>query len=172
MNIKTALLATLLILATASQAKAETAQKTPESNPFSIETGTGMNGTLPFFHAKFGWRIPLLDNRLEPYFDYSFWNLGQEPALLQVALLGVKYYFNPIEQIHPFVGLNGGLSYLIGGPVVGNIGFVDPTSALGWVAQIGGGMDLMMNKQFGFSGAIYLGYPFVIRPELNLRWTF
>jgi hypothetical protein len=175
MQIKTVLVAAaLLVLSTHSQAQAaiEPVNYNPAAHPFSLEAGAGMNGSLPFFHAKFGWRIPLLDNRLEPFFDYSFWNLGMEPAFLQVALLGIKYHFDPIGQIQPFVALNGGMTYLIGGPVVGNIGFVDPTSAIGWAVQAGGGMNLMMSETFGFSGALYLSYPFVIRPELNLRWTF
>ncbi|PIQ25879.1 hypothetical protein COW36_22345 [bacterium (Candidatus Blackallbacteria) CG17_big_fil_post_rev_8_21_14_2_50_48_46] len=167
-----ALLAAFFVFGT-SPAHAETQNAAPpEHHPFSLEAGAGMNGVLPFFHAKMGWRLPGLDEKLETYLDYSFWNLGQSPAMLQVVLLGGKYYFQPMGQIHPFVGLNAGLTYLVGGPVVGNPGFVDPTSMMGWVLQAGGGIDLMMTDHFGFSGAVYLGYPFWVRPELNLRWAF
>ena len=174
MQLKIALVAALLVLGLCPQSEAaiEPVTYNPANHPFSIEAGAGMNGSLPFFHAKLGWRLPLWEDRLEPFFDYSFWNLGMEPAFLQVALLGLKYHFDPIGQIQPFVALNARMTYLIGGPVVGNIGFVDPTSAIGWSAQAGGGMNLMMSEQFGFSGALYLSYPFVLRPELNLRWTF
>lgn len=172
MNIQVSALAMLLMLSDSSGAAlAETVGKSIQSR-YSVEAGAGLNGVLPFFRAKLGWRLPLPEHPLETYLDYSFWNLGQSPALLQVGLLGVKYYLPQAGQIHPFLGLNMGMTYLIGGPVVGNPGFVDPTSMMGWVLQGGAGLDLMMNEQLGFSSALYFGYPFIVRPELNLRWAF
>lgn len=161
--------ALLVMIIGASPVQAKNLQKVEYS--YSIEAGTGLNGVLPFFHAKLGWHLPLSDYAMETYLDYSFWNLGQSPAFLQLGLLGLKYYLPEMGQIYPFLGLNTGISYVIGGPVVGNPGFVDPTSMMGWVLQAGAGVDLMMNEHLGFSGALYLGYPFIVRPELNLRWV-
>lgn len=140
-------------------------------HPFSLEVGSGLNGVLPFFHLKSGWR-PTVQEPVELFLDYSFWNLGQSPAWLQVVLVGGKYYLPTQTALHPFLTASTGLTALIGGPVVGNAGFVSLTTPIAPVLQAGAGLDLMMTDSLGLSGAILLGTPFVVRPELNVRWKF
>ena len=168
MKIQTFALSMLLTLV---QAPAAFSQQTQafKKQAFSLEVGSGLNGVLPFFHIKSGWR-PF--ETLELLLDYSFWNPGQPAQALQVVLIGGKYYLPSQNALHPFLTASTGFSALIGGPVVGNAGFVSPTTPIALVLQAGAGLDLMMTDTLGLSGALLLGTPFGVRPELNLRWEF
>lgn len=144
----------------------------------SAEIGGGLNLVLPFAHIKGAYRLPVLDNKLDIYADYSFLNVpfgkteenqSVNNFKTQYFITGFNYYFNKERTMFsPYVGI--GLASIINFPDA-----KEPFSfgGFGGIANIG--TDLMFNECWGMSGAINFFFAsggVAPRLELNAKHVF
>jgi hypothetical protein len=143
------------------------AEEKKEVKRISLEVGTGVSVILPFFHINTSYRLPVMDNKLAIFADYSPVNVLGEPAPMQAAFVGLKYYFSE-SGLKSYFDVGGGMGFRYGfskepGHDTGN--FLMPVFAAGI------GTDLMVTDNFGISFEINASYPFIVRGSGNIKFA-
>ncbi|HEY9720633.1 MAG TPA: hypothetical protein V6D47_01385 [Oscillatoriaceae cyanobacterium] len=157
--------ATLLALALVSiPSIAYAAPDAPAEAPkrFSLQLDGGLNFLMPFYEFQVGYRLPLLDDRLEPFLSYAPLSASLSPAnQFTVTQLGLRYYPFPRARFSPFVTTA--------------VSYVTNTLSSGYNApglNVGVGADWMFYPNVGLTGSFSLSYPMLFRPEVGLKVAF
>lgn len=135
---------------------------------FSLEVGGGLDVILPFVSAQVSYRLPVMNDKVAVFADYSPINLLGESAPMQSSIVGMKYYFNE-TVLKSYFDLGAGIGFRYGvAPVPGH----DTSNLLVPVIIAGIGTDLMVTDNFGISFEANASYPFILRGKGSLKVVF
>jgi hypothetical protein len=146
--------------------------KSQASHRVSLSAGGALNTFfMPALQAKFGVRLPLGDDDWELLAGYGPINgvFGLNDPPVQHATLALRWYLFDDPDFQVFWGTTAGFLFQLPGQVAG----ADvPFAGRGPTIMGGPGINIMPWRHFGFTVALEVGYPFIIRPELDLRLAF
>lgn len=126
----------------------------------SLQAVGGLNTVLPTYEFQVGYRLPVLEDRLEPFLSYAPWSASLSTATFSIAQVGCRAYFgSPAASLQPYG--------------VVSLGVADNSySGLAPAFMAGAGMDWMFLPTVGLSSSVTLGFPTLVRPMVGLRIAF
>ena len=138
---------------------------------FAITGGGALNVVMPSVQTQLGFRLPVGNDDWELMLGYGPINnaffFTSDPPLMHTTA-GMRLYWSDSPFFQLFSGLTGGYMFQFGQNKAG----VDTAFSGTPTVMIGGGANIMPWDHFGFTLALDVGYPFIIRPELDLRVVF
>lgn len=145
--------APLILAVLAAPAAAETPKR------LSVQASAGLNTVLPTYEVQVGYRLPVWEDRLEPFVSYAPWSASLTTATFSIAQVGCRAYVNPTGSLQPFG--------------VASVGVADNSySGLAPALMAGAGLDWMITPSVGLTGSVTLGFPTFVRPMVGLRVAF
>lgn len=149
----------------------ETASPETDIKRWSLEAGVG--GLLFFAHGRVAYRLPVLDNKLAIFAEYSPLETEYDlfPGRYHAAMIGARYYADPLGPFNLYLALAAGASFNPTGAAHPQM----PTRTTGFLPDfypyIGLGIDYMFHPNWGLNTQIgaLLTLP---RAELNLKFVF
>lgn len=154
---------------------AETSAAQPVSQTdikrWSLEAGVG--GLLAYVHGRVAYRLPVLDDKLMIFADFAPLESEYDlfPGRFQTAMIGARYYLDPVGPSSLYFALGAGASFNLTGAVHPN----DAQRTTGFLPALfpylGVGIDYMFTPSWGLNTQV--GVAFVVpRAEVNLKYLF
>jgi hypothetical protein len=147
----------------------------PEEKPpikrFSLSGGGALNVIMPAVQTQVGFRLPVGDDDLELLFGYGPINnaffFSNDPPLIHPTIALRSYVIDdPFFQL--FTGLTTGYLFQSGVNSVTKLAVNSGTPTV----MLGGGLTIMPWDHLGFTVGLDVGYPFIVRPSLDVRLAF
>jgi hypothetical protein len=136
---------------------AEPAQSVPRIGFTALVAGNAL--IIPSAGVRLSYRLPVLADRLDVFAGWDPMNAAMTTAQLQIAHVGVRYYFLTEGAWQPHALASGGVTY-----------FTNPTMSYdGPFAALGIGTDWMPTRNFGLTGNVTANYPMTVRLELGAK---
>jgi hypothetical protein len=142
----------------------------PPIKRFSLSGGGALNVIMPAVQTQVGFRLPVGNDDLELLLGYGPINnaffFSNDPPLIHPTIALRSYVIDdPFFQL--FTGLTTGYLFQSGVNKVGlAVNSGTPT------VMVGGGLTIMPWDHLGFTVGLDVGYPFIVRPSLDVRLAF